>query len=73
MNMVNFEKIVKRDHLSDELPERRQRNNKLNKPRRFGKLWRNYYDRNLRRLLLERERQQMRYAARQKRMKADKI
>ena len=41
MNMVNFEKIVKRDHLSDELPERRQRNNKLNKPRRFGKLWRN--------------------------------
>lgn len=73
MNMVNFEKIVKRDHLSDELPERRQRNNKLNKPRRFGKLWRNYYDRNLRRLLLERERQQMRYAARQERMRADEI
>lgn len=65
MNMVNFEKIVKRDHLSNELPERRQRNNKLNKPRRFGKLWRNYYDRDLRRLLLERERQQLKYAARQ--------
>lgn len=73
MNMVNFEKIVKSDHLSNELPERRQRNNKLNKPRRFGKLWRNYYDRNLRRLLLERERQQLKYAARRKRMKADEI
>lgn len=73
MNMVNFEKIVKRDHLSDELPERRQRNNKLNKPRRFGKLWRNYHDRNLRRLLLERERQQLKYAARRERMKADEI
>lgn len=73
MNMVNFEKIVKRDHLSNELPKRRQRNNKLNKPRRFGKLWRNYYDRNLRRLLLERERQQMKYAARRERMKADEF
>lgn len=73
MNMVNFEKITKRNHLSDELPERRQRNNKLNKPRRFGKLWRNYYDRNLRRLLLERERQQMKYAARRERMKADEF
>lgn len=73
MNMVNFEKITKRNHLSDELPERRQRNNKLNKPRRFGKLWRNYYDHNLRRLLLERERQQMKYVARQKRMKADEF
>lgn len=73
MNMVNFEKIVKRDHLSDELPERRQRNNKLNKPRRFGKLWRNYYDCNLHRLLLERGRQQMKYAARREQMKADEI
>lgn len=73
MNMVNFEKIVKRDHLSDDLPIRRQRNNKLNKPRRFGKLWRNYYDRNLRRLLLERERQQEKYSARRERMEADEF
>ncbi|VVG93946.1 Phage protein [Escherichia phage rV5_ev146] len=42
---INFEKIVKRPHDSEELPERRQRNNKLNKPKRFGKIWRNHYDR----------------------------
>ncbi|MCT7478327.1 hypothetical protein N5V81_27225 [Escherichia coli] len=44
---INFEKIVKRPHDSEELPERRQRNNKLNKPKRFGKIWRNHYDRKL--------------------------
>lgn len=33
---INFEKIVKRPHDSEELPERRQRNNKLNKPK---KVW----------------------------------
>ncbi|MCK0651167.1 hypothetical protein [Escherichia coli] len=58
---INFEKIVKRPHDSEELPERRQRNNKLNKPKRFGKIWRNHYDRKLPGLLLERERQAERY------------
>ncbi|EKK2847831.1 hypothetical protein CPT_Mangalyan_196 [Escherichia phage Mangalyan] len=58
---INFEKIVKRPHDSEELPERRQRNNKLNKPKRFGKIWRNHYDRKLPSLLLERERQAERY------------
>lgn len=58
---INFEKIVKRSHDSKELPERRQRNNKLNKPKRFGKIWLNHYDRKLPSLLLERERQAERY------------
>ena len=58
---INIDKIVKRPHDSEELPERRQRHNKLNRQKWFGKVWRKHYDRKLPGLLLERERQAERY------------
>lgn len=60
MNLINFKKIPKR-HFSEEYPEKRKRNNKIHKPKRFGKIWRNYYDKRLPSILLERERQIEKY------------